>query len=135
MSIEINIGKIIEYKKAFSLEEVEQFAEISGDNNPIHLNEEYAAESIFGKRVVHGVLLTSMFSKIFGTIYPGNGGIYITQNAKFLKPVYHDIEVTARVTLIEFDEVKNRGLFVTECFNNSNEKLVTGDAAIIFPKF
>jgi 3-hydroxybutyryl-CoA dehydratase len=133
MNLEAKIGTTSEYKKTFSAEDVLMFSKISGDDNPIHLDSKYAEKSIFGKRVVHGVLVTGMISKIFGTQYPGNGTIYLSQNSKFLKPVFVGEEVLAIVTLVEFDDKKNRGVFTTECFNHNNEKVLSGNAIIIFP--
>ena len=75
-----------------------------------------------------------MFSKIFGTIYPGNGGIYLSQTTKFLKPAFIGDEITAKAKLIDFDESKNRGIFKTECFDPKGNILVVGEAKILFPK-
>jgi 3-hydroxybutyryl-CoA dehydratase len=77
-----------EFVNTFTEKDVVAFAGLSQDDNPIHVDPEYARNSIFKKQVVHGVLLVSMFSKIFGTIYPGNGGIYMSQTSKFLKPAF-----------------------------------------------
>lgn len=131
--MERTIGHIAEFEKTFSPEDVALFSSISNDNNPIHLDAEYAKKSIFGKRVVHGLLVSSLFSKIFGTIYPGSGSIYLTQNLKFLKPAFVGENLKAVITLIEFDEIKNRGNFITEVFNMSDQKLITGEAIILFP--
>jgi 3-hydroxybutyryl-CoA dehydratase len=128
------IGKSYEFSKAFTSDEVKCFARISEDNNPIHVDDNYALKSIFGKRVVHGILITSMFSKIFGTIYPGEGGIYQSQSAKFLKPVFLNEQITAKVTLTNFDQEKNKGTFLTECFKSDGTLILTGEAKIIFPK-
>ena len=131
--MERTIGHITEFEKTFSPEDVALFSSISNDNNPIHLDAEYAEKSIFGRRVVHGLLVSSLFSKIFGTIYPGSGSIYLTQNVKFLKPAFVGENLKAVITLIEFDEIKNRGNFITEVFNMSDQKLITGEAIILFP--
>ena len=131
--MERTIGHIAEFEKTFSPEDVALFSSISNDNNPIHLDAEYAKKSIFGRRVVHGLLVSSLFSKIFGTIYPGSGSIYLTQNVKFLKPAFVGENLKAVITLIEFDEIKNRGNFITEVFNMSDQKLITGEAIILFP--
>lgn len=131
--MERTIGHIAEFEKTFSPEDVALFSSISNDNNPIHLDAEYAKKSIFGKRVVHGLLVSSLFSKIFGTIYPGSGSIYLTQNLKFLKPAFVGENLKAVITLIEFDEIRNRGNFITEVFNMSDQKLITGEAIILFP--
>ncbi len=130
----VTLNKVVEFTKRFSSDDVIEFARISEDNNPIHIDDHYAVESIFKKRVVHGVLLTSMFSKIFGTIYPGNGGIYLSQTSKFLKPAFIGDLIKARVTLISFDVEKKQGIFVTECFNDSGILILTGEAKILFPK-
>ncbi len=74
-----------------------------------------------------------MFSKIFGTIYPGVGGIYLSQSAKFLRPVFIGDEVTAEVELIEFNPDKMTGLFSTKCFNEAGEIVVDGEAKIKLP--
>ena len=131
--MERTIGHIAEFEKTFSPEDVALFSSISNDNNPIHLDAEYAEKSIFGRRVVHGLLVSSLFSKIFGTIYPGSGSIYLTQNVKFLKPAFVGENLKAVITLIEFDEIKNRGNLITEDFNMSDQKLITGEAIILFP--
>jgi 3-hydroxybutyryl-CoA dehydratase len=123
-----------EFIKTFSAEEVTAFANLSQDDNPIHVDDDYARQSIFKQRVVHGVLIVSMFSKIFGTIYPGNGGIYMSQTAKFVRPAFIGDELTARVTLVEFDDEKKRGRFLCEAFNSKAELLLTGEAKILFPK-
>ena len=130
----IVIGNEIEFSKTFSRDNVLDFARISEDNNPIHIDEKYASETIFGKRVVHGVLLVSMFSKIFGTIYPGNGAIYLSQTAKFLKPAFIGDIIVAKAKLISFDNDKFQGIFLTECYKESETLIFTGEAKILFPK-
>ena len=131
---DIEIGKSFEFSNTFTNDDVFAFAEITEDDNPIHINDSYASNSIFGKRVVHGILVTSMFSKIFGTIYPGNGGIYLSQTAKFLMPVFINEKILAKVTLRNFDYSKNRGTFTTECFNSKGDFVLTGEAKILFPQ-
>jgi len=129
------IGYEIEFHKTFSTENVLDFSRISEDNNPIHLDEDHASKSIFGKRVVHGILLVSMFSKIFGTMYPGNGAIYLSQTSKFLAPAFIGETIIAKAKLIRFDNDKFQGVFLTECFNKESDKLIfTGEAKILFPK-
>ena len=131
---EVILNSTFEFVKIFSSEDVKAFANLSEDNNPIHLDEEYASNSIFKRRVVHGVLLVSMFSKIFGTIYPGNGGIYMSQDSKFLRPAFIGDEITAKATLTEFDNTKKQGVFLCESFNQKSKLLLTGEAKILFPK-
>jgi 3-hydroxybutyryl-CoA dehydratase len=130
----IIIGKEVEFSKIFSSADVLEFSRISEDDNPVHIDEVYAAESIFGKRVVHGILLVSMFSKIFGTIYPGNGAIYLSQTSKFIKPAFIDDVIKAKIKLISFNDDNKQGVFLTECFKESDKLILTGDARILFPK-
>jgi 3-hydroxybutyryl-CoA dehydratase len=130
----IIIGKEVEFSKTFSSADVLEFSRISEDDNPVHIDEVYAAESIFGKRVVHGILLVSMFSKIFGTIYPGNGAIYLSQTSKFIKPAFIDDVIKAKIKLISFNDDNKQGVFLTECFKESDKLILTGDARILFPK-
>lgn len=127
------IGKEIEFNKTFTIENVLDFSQISEDNNPIHIDEKYANESLFGKRVVHGVLLISMFSKIFGTIYPGNGTIYLSQTSKFIKPAYIGDTIKAKITLFSFDNNNKQGIFITECFKELDTLIFKGEAKILFP--
>lgn len=130
----IVIGNEVQFSKIFSLANILDFSRISEDNNPIHIDEKQASESIFGKRVVHGVLLVSMFSKIFGTIYPGNGAIYLSQTAKFLKPAFIGETIVAKAKLKSFDKDKFQGVFLTECYKETDTLIFTGEAKILFPK-
>ncbi|WP_211097011.1 MaoC family dehydratase [Neolewinella litorea] len=127
------IGKETVFSRVFTEEDVYSFAQLSGDNNPVHLDADYAAGSIFKRRIVHGFFVASTFSKIFGTIFPGKGSIYLSQTLKFIAPVYLNEEVSTKTTLIEFDSLKRRGIFKTECFNEKSELVLTGEAKIIFP--
>lgn len=131
---EIVLNSSFEFSKIFSENDVNTFAKISEDNNPIHLNEEYASKSIFRKRVVHGILLTSMFSKILGTIYPGEGCIYLSQSVKFTKPVFIGEKILAKVTLTYFDNSKMQGVFTTNCYNSKGDVVIAGEAKVLFPE-
>ncbi|NRA49515.1 MAG: MaoC family dehydratase [Phaeodactylibacter sp.] len=131
---EVVLNSVHEFVKTFSAADVEGFAALSEDNNPIHLDEAYAEASVFKARVVHGVLLMSMFSKIFGTIYPGQGGIYMSQTAKFLRPAFIGEELTAKAELIRFDDEKKQGVFSCKAFNSKGKLLMDGEAKILFPK-
>ncbi len=127
------IGKIVEYTRVFTAEEVRLFAQISLDDNPIHLDEDYAANSIFQQRVAHGMFTGSMFSRIFGGIYPGEGSIYLSQDLRFLKPVFFDQPITAKVELAAYDPEKRIGTFTTLCIQEDGKPVVKGEARILFP--
>ena len=88
MDNKITVGSKFEYEFSFTQQDVVNFATASGDFNPIHLDEEYAKNSIFKTTIIHGFLGGSIFSKVFGTIFPGNGTIYLKQDLSFLKPMF-----------------------------------------------
>src|SRR3990172_4236067 len=88
MAIRIENGFQYKYEFSFSDDDIIGFAKVSGDHNPIHLDEEYASKTIFKKRIIHGFLGGSVFSKVFGTIVPGEGTIYLSQSLKFMGPMY-----------------------------------------------
>jgi acyl dehydratase len=127
------IGKQFVFSRSFSSNDMEVFAQLTGDNNPIHQSEAYAKQSIFKQRIVPGVLLMSMFSKIFGTL-PENSGIYLFQSCKFIKPVYLDEIVKAIVEVTSVDKLKSVGTFSTKCFKGKDELVLLGEAKVKFPK-
>lgn len=94
----------------FKQSDVEKFAEITGDRNPIHLDKEFAAKTPFGRPIVHGFLSGAVFSKVFGTQFPGQGTIYMSQEMRFTGPVFVDQLYTARFEVLEVNTEKNTGV-------------------------
>lgn len=90
-------GQWAEYRRTFGAEEVQTFAGLSGDRNPVHLDPQFAVNTQFKKTIVHGMLYGGMFGTIFGQI---DGSIYVSQSFKFRKPVYVGAEVTARLDIV-----------------------------------
>lgn len=127
---EFYIGQSASLKKVFSSEEVKAFAELSLDRNPIHLDEVYAEQSIFGNRIIHGFLVGSLISAVFGTVLPGEGAIYLHQEMDFKKPVYHGEEITATVTLTNIKKEKSILFFDTKCENKLGEIVIEGKAVL-----
>jgi acyl dehydratase len=127
-------GAEIEYSRLFTEADVQAFAALSEDQNPLHLDAEYAAGTSFKKPVVHGVLLLGMFSRIFGNEYPGRGSIYLSQSADFLRPAYIGQRITAKVSLQHYDAGKRIGEFQTICFNEAGKKILSGKAEVLFPE-
>lgn len=127
-------GFSAEYQRIFSMQDLEDFARLSSDDNPIHTDPQYAAQTSFGKPVVHGVLLLSMFSRIFGNQYPGEGSVYLAQSADFLRPAYPGQQILARVVLDEIIPEKRLGIFRTECFNEAGKRILSGRAEVLFPE-
>lgn len=134
---EIEVGDEFSTTHFISAEDVRLFAQVTGDDNPIHLDEEFARESRFGTRVVHGVLLLGVISKVLGHDYPGPGSIAVAMTAKFLRPVPVDSEVLVEVKVSEKIEKRNHVKARVYCYLEEQEKrrmVFAGDATILPPE-
>jgi 3-hydroxybutyryl-CoA dehydratase len=129
---EITIGMSASTDHLVTEADVINFAEISGDHNPVHLDEEYAQSSRFGRRIAHGLFGASFFSGLFGTRLPGRGCVYAAQNLKFRRPVYIGDTVTATITVLSVDVTKKRVTFSTICSVDGKDVII-GDAEIFIP--
>ena len=127
----MKIGDIREYRRTITEEEVRKFAEVTYDFNPAHFDETYTQTTMFKKPIVHGMLVGSLFSKIFGLDYPGEGTIYVSQSLKFLRPVYPNQELIVRVTVKDIMIERNRVIFTTEVFDSEENCLLTGEATLM----
>ncbi|MFH0993242.1 MAG: MaoC family dehydratase [bacterium] len=130
----MHIGDKASLTKRFTAADVAGFAAVSGDFNPAHMDEAYAQTTMFKTRIVHGMLVGSLFSAILGTDLPGVGSIYTHQTLKFTKPVYLNDEITATVTVRELILEKNRVLFDCLAINQKGETVIVGEATIMPPK-
>jgi 3-hydroxybutyryl-CoA dehydratase len=130
---QLEIGKTYEIGITITQQMVESFASATGDYNPIHMDEDYARETMFKTRVVHGMLHAGLISGIVGTRFPGPGTIYLSQTLKFLKPVFIDDEVTYRLKVLDYLQEKNRLRLETVCINQKGKIAVTGEALVIPP--
>ncbi len=130
MGNKIFVGSEIKEIFSFSQDDVDLFAKLSKDFNPIHLNDEYSKKTIFGRKIIHGFLGSSIFSKIIGMQLPGEGSIYLKQNLKFLKPMYVDNHYTAKVSILEIDYKKHRVVLETKITDSENNDVVSGDALV-----
>ena len=118
--------------KLITERDVETFAAVSTDTNPIHLSDEFAAGTRFKRRIAHGLLTASLISAVLGTKLPGPGAIYVSQNLKFTAPVYLDDLVTATVTLVTLDSLHRFARF--DCVCRVGSKMVlSGDAVLYVP--
>lgn len=124
------VGQTASLKKVFLTEEVEAFAEMSLDCNPIHIDLDYAEHSLFGARIVHGFLVGSLISAVFGTQLPGEGAIYLHQEMNFRKPVFHGEEITATVVVTNIRKDKSILYFDTKCENAKGEIVIEGKAVL-----
>ena len=130
---EIDVGMTDVFSKTVTEADIMAFAGVSGDTNPVHLNEEFANGTMFKTRIAHGMLSAGFISTVFGTKLPGPGCIYISQELKFKAPVKIGDSVVARVTALEKMDDKNMIIFETVC--TVNEKpVITGKATMLVPK-
>jgi acyl dehydratase len=129
---EISIGMEVSYSQTITDADVKNFAGISGDNNPVHMSDEYAEKSRFKKRIAHGLMSATYFSALFGTRIPGPGCIYVSQSLVFKRPVYLNDTVTATVTVKAIDIEKRRVFFKTVC-KVKNKVVIDGEAEIHIP--
>jgi 3-hydroxybutyryl-CoA dehydratase len=105
---DFEVGQHASFTKTFTEADVQRFIEITGDVNPLHVDEEFAAGTPFCRRVLHGMLTASIFSTMVGMLLPGTGAIYRSQTIRFLLPVYLDETVTAHFVVRAVDRAKHR---------------------------
>jgi 3-hydroxybutyryl-CoA dehydratase len=127
----LKVGDSAEMRKAIADEEVRAFAELTGDRNPVHLDEEYAASTRFGRRIAHGMLGASLISAVLANELPGRGTVYLSQTLKFTAPVFLGDIVTARVVVKHVREDKPVVTLETYCTNQRGERVVEGEAVVL----
>jgi 3-hydroxybutyryl-CoA dehydratase len=115
-----------------TMADIERFAEVSGDFNPVHLDEAYAAATVFKKPIAHGILSAAYISAVFGMQLPGPGAIYVSQTLNFRAPVYIGDEVTATVRVTELIEAKRRAMFACTC-RVGEKTVLEGEAVLMVP--
>jgi len=127
----IKQGDTYTHSITFNQNNVNTFAEITGDNNPIHLDAEFASKTPFGKPIVHGFYSASVFSMVFGTKFPGEGTIYLYQDMKFLAPVFVDEPYTASFEVTEVNTEKHRGTIKCLLINKEQKVVIEGVAKLM----
>ncbi|MBN1827554.1 MAG: MaoC family dehydratase [Deltaproteobacteria bacterium] len=118
--------------KTFTPDDVGIFANLSEDRNPLHIDEAFARKTPFGRPIVHGMLVSSLFSAILGTKLPGKGTIYLRQEVNFRKPVFVGETVTATVEVAEMRSDKPICTLSTICRNSAGDIVVDGQAVVKF---
>ena len=129
---EVQIGMTESSSHIITDRDVVLFSEISGDKNPVHLDDEFAADTRFKKRIAHGLMSSSYFSALFGMKLPGRGCVYVSQNLNFKRPVYLGDEVVATVEVVSVDVGARRIHFNTTC-KVKNKTVIDGSAVIYIP--
>jgi len=130
---DLSVGQSADLVRTVGEADIIAFAAVTGDNNPVHLDADYAETTSFGERIAHGMLSAGYISAVIGTQLPGPGAIYLSQALRFKRPVKIGDEVTARATITEIDEAKARVTLATVCLVNG-KPVVEGEALIMVPR-
>lgn len=131
---ELYVGQKDSLQKTFTDEDVRKFAEITTDVNPIHLDEEYAKTSIFGRRIAHGILVSGLISAVIANVLPGPGSIYLGQELRFSAPVFLGDTITAEVEVAELRQDKKIAKLLTTCKKQDGTTVITGQATVKLEK-
>ncbi len=127
----IEVNQTYKHEFSYSQDQVNRFAEATGDNNPVHLNADYASKTMFKRPIMHGMLSASLLSKVFGTLFPGEGTIYLKQSLNFLKPMYADTSYEAIFTVKEVIRDKHRAVVETVIRDKEGKVCTSGEAVVM----
>ena len=127
------IGLKASRSKTFSAADVEAFARLTGDMNPLHLDDTYAATTRFGKRIAHGMLTASLISALIANDLPGPGSVYLKQTLSFVAPVYLGDTITAIAEVTAFRERSRVATLKTTCTNQEGILVLEGEAIVMIP--
>jgi 3-hydroxybutyryl-CoA dehydratase len=127
----LRVGDTASLTRAVTDAAIRAFAEVTGDHNPIHLDDAFAATTRFGRRIAHGMFGASLISAVLGNDLPGPGSIYLSQTLKFLAPVYLGDTVIARVTVTKVRDNKPIVTLECSCHNQRGEQLINGEAQVL----
>lgn len=130
---DLSVGRTAEMTRVVGEADIQAFADVSGDENPVHLDEAYARTTTFGQRIAHGMLSGAYISAVLGTRLPGPGAIYLSQSFRFRRPVRIGDAVTARVTVKALDERRGHVTLETVC-EVDGRAVVDGEAVVIAPR-
>ena len=128
---EFIIGESAHISKTVSDADVELFAKVTGDYNPVHLDEEFATNTRFKGRIAHGLLSAGLISAVLGTKLPGSGSIYLSQSLRFIHPVRIGDRLTAEVIVTDWNSSKKIVRLDTRCFNQDDVNVLTGQAVLL----
>ena len=126
----LKVGDKYTHKFSYTQEQVVAFAEITGDNNPIHIDSEFAKTTPFGRPIMHGFLSSAVFSKVFGTLFPGEGTIYMSQSMKFRSAMFVDTEYTAIFEVTSHNEEKHSGTISCLIVDSEGKECIVGEALL-----
>ncbi len=130
---DLAVGRSAERAHCVTAADIDAFAAVTGDENPVHLDEAYAAQTRFGGRIAHGMLAAGFISAVLGMQLPGPGAIYLSQTLRFRRPVRIGDEVVARAEVAQIDATRGRVTLKTTC-SVGGEVVVDGEAVIVAPR-
>ena len=126
-------GDSAEITRTIEQTDIQVFADLTGDHNPVHVDEEFAKTTRFGRRIAHGMLTASLISSVLANKLPGEGSIYLGQTLTFVAPVFPGDTITARVTIKDIREGKGIVKLDTVCMNQRAELVLRGEATVLLP--
>ena len=129
--MKFKVGDSAETTRTIEQADVDAFAEVTGDRNPVHLDETFAQQTRFGRRIAHGMLTASLISSVLANQLPGEGSVYLGQTLQFVAPVFPGDEVTARVTVTDVRENRPIIKLETICVNQRGETVIRGEATVL----
>ena len=129
--MKLSVGDTAEMTRTIAESDIEAFAGVTGDRNPVHLDDEFAKKTRFGRRIAHGMLTASLISSVLANHLPGEGSVYLGQTLQFVAPVFPGDEVTARVTVTEVRENRPIVKLETVCVNQRGETVIRGEATVL----
>ena len=129
---EIEVGMMRFLEKIVTDRDIELFAEVSTDRNPVHLDDDYARDTIFEGRIAHGMLTAGLISAVIGEQLPGHGTVYLGQNLKFLAPVRPGDLVRTEVSVTDIDHSRRRATLATVCLVKG-KPVLKGEATVLVP--
>ena len=130
---DLSVGQSAETRRTVTANDIDAFAAVSGDTNPVHLDAAYAAKTQFGERIAHGMLAAAFISAVLGVKLPGEGAIYLSQSLRFRRPVKIGDEVTATVTVSALEEKRGWATLSTVC-SVGGKAVVEGEAVVMVPR-
>jgi 3-hydroxybutyryl-CoA dehydratase len=130
----MKVGDTAELTRTIEQADIQAFADLTGDHNPVHVDEEFAKTTRFGRRIAHGMLTASLISSVLANKLPGEGSVYLGQTLQFVAPVFPGDTITARVIVKEAREGKSIVKLETVCMNQRDEFVLRGEATVLLPQ-
>jgi len=130
-----SVGEEATFSRTFTQEDVQMFSVLSGDTNPLHLDENFARQTRFHGRIIHGLLVASLISTALGTNLPGPGCVYLSQQLSFRAPARVGDRLTAVVRVTDWDATKGRIILATEVVSENGVQMIVGEAKLVLSSF